>query len=97
MLEYKVLESATYRIDEIYVYSYYTWGEEKANSYINGMFNRFQQIADKNIPWRRIPAEFGVKGYFTKYEKHFIYWKVLSDRSIGIVSILHESMDKGRR
>ena len=39
-----------------------------------------------------IPAEFGVEGYFFRYERHFVYWSHLSNGDIGIVTILHERM-----
>ena len=41
---------------------------------------------------RPIPAEFGVEGFFSQYEKHFVYWKYLSNGKVGIVTILHERM-----
>jgi len=39
-----------------------------------------------------IPAEFGVDGYCFRYERHFVYWRRLSNGDIGIVTILHERM-----
>lgn len=41
---------------------------------------------------RPVPAEFGVEGYFFRYERHFVYWKRLADSDIEIVTILHERM-----
>ena len=41
---------------------------------------------------RPIPAEFGVNGYFCRYERHYVYWKKLGNGDIGIVTILHERM-----
>jgi toxin ParE1/3/4 len=41
---------------------------------------------------RPVPAEFGVDGYFFRYERHFVYWRRLSDGDVGIVTILHERM-----
>ena len=31
-------------------------------------------------------------GCIFRYEKHFVYWKTLSDGDIGIVTVLHERM-----
>lgn len=39
-----------------------------------------------------MPAEFGVQGYFFRYERHVVYWRRLSSGDIGIVTILHERM-----
>jgi len=52
----------------------------------------FESIAERRILWRPVPAQFGVTGYFCRYEKHFVYWKVLGHGAIGIVTILHERM-----
>lgn len=97
MSGFRVLKAATYRIDEIYLYSLERWGEKQAKSYINGMFDCFQDVADRKTPWHPIPAEFGVSGFYTRYEKHLAYWKELSNEDIGIASVLHQSMDKGNR
>lgn len=42
--------------------------------------------------WRAIPAEFGVDGYYCRFEHHYIYWRILPDGAVGIVTILHERM-----
>jgi toxin ParE1/3/4 len=39
-----------------------------------------------------IPAEFDVEGFFFQYEKHFVYWKVLNNGDLGIVTVLHQRM-----
>jgi plasmid stabilization system protein ParE len=39
-----------------------------------------------------MPAEFGIDGFYFRYEKHFVYWKYLENKDIGIVTILHERM-----
>ena len=57
-----------------------------------GLFEQFDAIAERRIPWRKIPAELGVTGYVCRYEKHYIYWKLLDDGGVGIVTILHEHM-----
>ncbi|WP_210207499.1 hypothetical protein [Microvirga aerophila] len=41
---------------------------------------------------RPVPAEFGVDGYFFRYEWHFVGWWTPSNNDIGIVTILHERM-----
>jgi len=41
---------------------------------------------------RPLPAEFGVNGYYFRYERHYVYWKRLSNGDIGIVTLLHERM-----
>lgn len=92
MSAYRVQIAAGHRIDEIYSYTREQWGKEQADRYIRGLFDRFEAIAGKSFPWRAIPAEFGVDGFLCRYERHVIYWKVLEDGVVGIVSVLHERM-----
>jgi toxin ParE1/3/4 len=89
---FRVQERAGRRLDEIYVYTRETWGDEQAARYIRGLFERFEAIAARKVPWRAIPAEFGVDGFFSRFEHHYIYWRLLPDGSVGIVTVLHERM-----
>jgi len=86
----RVQEAASVRLDEIYRYTSDRWGEAQAESYITGLFAAFEQIETRGVVSRPVPAEFGVEGYFFRYERHFVYWRRLGDGDIGIVTILHE-------
>ena len=92
MTSIRVQEAAALRIDEIYRYSLERWGETHADTYIAGLFEAFEGIATGSTVSRPIPAEFGVDGYVFRYERHFVYWKRLTDGDIGIVAVLHERM-----
>jgi toxin ParE1/3/4 len=92
-----IQEAAGHRLDEIYRYTRETWGEARAQAYIRGLFDCFAAITARHFPWRPIPAEFGVDGYVCRYEKHLVYWKLLGDASVGIVTILHERMHQIER
>ena len=94
---YLVLKSARHRIEQIHRYSVELWGFKQAETYVSGLFECFEQIVDRQVLWRTIPAEFEVSGYFTKYEKHFIFWKELSDGRVGIAAILHAKMNLAER
>lgn len=37
-------------------------------------------------------AEFGVDGFYCRQEHHYIYWRLLSDGVVGIVTVFHERM-----
>lgn len=88
----RVQEAASVRLDEIYRYTRDQWGEAQAETYITGLFAAFEQIEARGVHSRAVPAEFGVEGYFFRYERHFVYWRHLSNGDIGIVTILHERM-----
>jgi toxin ParE1/3/4 len=88
----RVQEAASVRLDEIYRYTRDRWGEAQAERYITGLFAAFEQIETRRMLSRPVPAEFGVEGYFFRYEQHFVYWRRLGNGDIGIVTILHERM-----
>lgn len=92
MTAVRVQQRASHQIDEIYLYTLQHWGKNHADSYIHGLFDSFERIARHAEPSRPIPAELGVAGYCYRYQKHFIYWKILRNGDIGIVTILHERM-----
>ncbi len=92
MTSIRVQEAAALRIDEIYRYSLERWGETRADTYIAGLFEAFDGIVSGDTVSRPVPAEFGVDGYVFRYERHFVYWKRLTDGDIGIVAVLHERM-----
>lgn len=94
MTAWRVQDAAERRLDDIYVYTRDTWGEEQAERYIRGIFVRFEEIVARHVAWRPVPRELGIDGFYCRYEHHYIYWRVLSDGTVGIVTILHERMHR---
>ena len=92
MTRVRIQEAASQRIDGIYRYTLERWGADRADAYISGLFEAFDEIASGGVLSRPIPAEFGVNGSFFRYERHYVYWKTLGDGDIGIVTVLHERM-----
>ena len=97
MAHFLVQQAATFRIDEIFRYTSERWGIEKAEFYISGLFEAFEKIETHEVLSRPIPAEFGVDGFFFRYQKHFVYWKYLNTGVVGIVTILYERMHQIER
>ena len=97
MTRVRVQEAAALRIDGIFRYTRERWGADRADAYISGLFEAFGQIGSGGVPSRPIPAELGVNGCFFRYEKHYVYWKTLSNGDIGIVTVLHERMHQTGR
>jgi len=95
--KFLVRSAASARLEEIYRYTSHQFGAAQADKYLDGAFNLFEDIAERRVAWRRIPGEFGVEGYFTRYQSHFVFWKLRPDGQIAIVAILHQRMDLGRR
>ena len=92
MARFRVQQAASLRIDEIYRYTLKEWGATQAEVYINGLFDAFAKVGTQEVFSRPVPADFGVDGFFFRYEKHFVYWRYLSNGDIGIVTVLHERM-----
>jgi plasmid stabilization system protein ParE len=92
MARVRIQEAASWRLDEIYRYTQDRWGEEQAERYITGLFEAFERIDSHGVVSRPVPAEFGVEGFFFRCQRHFVYWKRLSNGDVGIVTILHERM-----
>ncbi|PTW50463.1 MULTISPECIES: type II toxin-antitoxin system RelE/ParE family toxin [Rhodovulum] len=88
----RVQEAVSLRLDDIYRYTRDRWGEDQPDRHITGMFQAFERIEANDVASKPIPAEFGVEGFFFRYEHHFVYWRRLSDGDIGIVAILHQRM-----
>lgn len=94
MTTYLLFDDARYRLDEIFDYTLAAWGEAQAIRYFDGFRERFDAIAARTIRWCPIPEALTASGYFCRYEHHFIYWRVLEDGAVGIVTILHERMQR---
>lgn len=97
MKKYLLQPAASARLEDIYRHTTTQFGPAQADAYLAGVFALFEDIAEKRITWRRIPAEFGVDGYMARYRSHFVFWKVRTDGQIAIVALLHKRMDLGRR
>ena len=76
----------------VYRYTRERWGQAQADRYICGLFEAFERIETHGVASRPVPAAFGVEGFFFRHERHFVYWRRLSNGDIGIVTILHERM-----
>ena len=92
MAAVRIQEAASHRLDEIYRHTRDRWGVEQADRYITGLFEMFARIEGHMVMSRPIPAEFGVEGYWFRYERHIVYWRRLTNGGIGVVTILHERM-----
>ena len=88
----RIQEAASVRLDEIYRYTRDTVGRGAGRNLHHRLVRRLRADRNTRCHSRPVPAEFGVEGYFFRYERHFVYWRQLSNGDIGIVTILHERM-----
>jgi toxin ParE1/3/4 len=80
------------RLDEIYEYGLRQWDQVRADTYLDELFECFELIARDEVWSSPLPAEFGINGFYRRQGRHFVYWKRLANGSVGIVTILHDSM-----
>jgi len=95
--KYLIQPAASARLEDIYRYTLQHFGSRQADTYVDGAFALFEDIAERRIAWRRIPLEVGVDGYLARYQSHYVFWKLRSDGQVAIVAILHQRMDLARR
>jgi toxin ParE1/3/4 len=98
MASYRFFPVADARQDAIWDYTCAQWGESQAIAYIHGLHAHLQQLADRTLPWRPLPRRFAVPPdldleiFFSHYQRHYIFFRVLSSEEIGIMTILHDAM-----
>ena len=92
-MRYRFFPAADKRQDEIWEYTLSKWGERKAIEYIRGMHDAVSKAAENPQLWQT-PGRSGFKRvFYIRYEKHFIFFRLLPGGVLGIISILHERMD----
>ena len=92
-MPHKIYPAARRRIIEMWRYTDKTWGEKQADKYVRGLYEAIDEIAIKKYLWRKIEHEDVVGIYFIRYEHHYVFFRELSKNELGIVNVLHESMD----
>lgn len=75
------------------------WGEAQAITYIRGLHAHLQRLAENQLIWRKLPQRLAIpadvkrEAFFSRYEHHYLFFRVLSNGDLGVMSILHERMD----
>jgi len=90
------LPAAKDRLVEIWEYTSSTWDDEQADGYVDGLIATVQKFAARRDSWSPVKQRRFKGVYSIRYRHHFIFFKVMAD-SLGVISILHESMDLPNR
>ena len=99
MPTYRFYLTADQMQDEIWRYTFNRWGEAQADKYIRELHQHLQQIANKDIFWKSLPADIvvpsdlNIEVYMSHYVRHYIFFREFANGDIGIMSILHDVMD----
>lgn len=78
-------------------------GEAQAETYLRGLHAHLQRLCDNRLLWRRLPQGLAVprditrEAYFSRYERHYLFFRTLDDGDLGVMSILHERTDMAVR
>ena len=93
---YRLYPRADKQQDKIWQYTVEKWSIEQADKYILGLHEHFEKLANKEKPWRKLLStklSLSKEAYFSRYKKHFVFFTKLPNNAIGVISILHETMD----
>lgn len=99
MANYLFFPSADHRQDEIWDYTLQRYGEKQARTYIEGLHEHLERLAAGSLPWKKLPSSLLLASqkktdvYFSRYERHMIFFRVFPDGTLGVLSLLHEAMD----
>jgi len=75
------------------------WGEAQAVTYITGLHAHLQKLSETRSLWRRLPrglvmpADLKAEAFFSRYQRHYLFFRELPSGKIGIMAILHDRMD----
>lgn len=99
MVAYRFFPRADDAQDKIWRDTVETWGEKQAITYITGLHADLQRLCDDKAIWRKLPQKLAVpadikrEAYFSRYERHYVFFRELDNGDLGVMSILHERMD----
>jgi len=94
MADFYLRPKARRDLEDIWSYTYETWGEDQADSYIHDLDSGFRALAVN--PKKGRPCDAIREGYRKHFVgKHFIFYR-MAKKGIEIVRILHQRMDPER-
>lgn len=99
MVTYRFYPRADAAQDKIWRDTVEKWGETQADAYIVGLHHHLKRLCEEQRIWRRLPQKLAVpadvkrEAYFSRYERHYVFFRKLDNGDLGIMSILHERMD----
>jgi len=87
----KIFAAAESRLIEIWDYTLKKWGEDQADAYVRGLVGAIHALDANRSLWRRVTNKTGL--WFVRHEHHYIFFRELSGGVVGVITVLHESMD----
>lgn len=96
MATYKFTNNAVKDLTAIWEYTRNTWSEKQADHYYRLLIEACSDIAKDPKSGKDYPDIYpGLKG--KRATKHILFYRLMPDKTVEIIRILHERMDlKGR-
>lgn len=89
----RIFAAARERLLDIWEYTAERWGEDQADKYVRDLALAIEQAGRSRPCWRAVPDEELAGVFFIRHAHHFIFFRELPGSTLGVISILHESMD----
>jgi plasmid stabilization system protein ParE len=89
----KIYLAAQERILEIWDYTEKKWSEKQADAYVRELVAEIETVAVQRHRWRPV-LDGALQGvYFFRHRHHYVFFRELSKKRLGVISVLHEQMD----
>lgn len=89
----KIYPAARERILEVWDYTDKKWGEQQADAYVRELVAEIETVSAQRHRWRPVLDE-ALKGvYFFRHRHHCVFFRELTKKRLGVISVLHEKMD----
>jgi plasmid stabilization system protein ParE len=89
----KIYLAAQERILEIWAYTEKKWSEKQADAYVRELVAEIETVAVQRHRWRPV-FDGALQGvYFCRPRHHYVFFRELSKKRLGVISVLHEKMD----
>jgi toxin ParE1/3/4 len=89
----KIYPAAQERILEIWDYTERKWNEKQADAHVRELVAEIEVVASQRHRWRPVLDESMQGVYFFRHRLHYIFFRELSKRRLGVISVLQENMD----
>ena len=99
MTNYRYFNTAHSHQNEIWNYILENGGEKQAEKYITKLHKHLEKLSNNKLLWSSLPEnlvvpdDLNIPIDFSHFQHHYIFFRELSDGCIGIMSILHDSID----
>jgi toxin ParE1/3/4 len=91
MKQFELTNDAKSDLRKIAIYTKNKWGKEQRNKYLSIIDNAFNDLASGSLQGQILNFRTGYKKYYVG--KHIVFFRDVSENTIQIVRILHQSMD----